>query len=363
MSSYPLLLDFLINLHNPEENPVDYWNYYPLNNEFPSTVDFSYRKLLKKQGYLTEIFKKDQFSTLLDDAGAFLSCTKEKLSFVKKSKKRKFHKRLAFIPAKKPKKRVFSDLSIKYIRKPDKYQRKPKEIITKPLIISVPNAEKPLENLTIQSVIPEKTLVIKRPKPTKAIRPTYENFIKHLRFHIPLNTEEEEQESMYYVKSLLDLQSQPLRKSLLETCKEIIKKLPRFPEEPAFLPVFHANSFAEIDYQLLKVKIHVDLTNIKEIHAKTQRKVVFLEENSLETLRNHFQIDMNKLENLFDRVSRFLPDLLEYFKGNCDVLWSEQEDSALRKKEFEGVKKEKERIMRRARFLNLNEIEISQLLL
>lgn len=210
--------------------------------------------------------------------------------------------------------------------------------------------------------IPEKTLAIKRPRPTKAIRPTYENFIKHLRFHLPLGNNEEEQESMYYIKSLVDLQGQPLRKSLLETCKEIIKNLPPFPEEPAFLPVFHANSFTEIDYQLLKVKIHVDLTNAKEINAKTQRKIMFLEENSLETLRNHFQIDMNKLENLFDRVSRYLPDLLEYFKGNCEVLWNEQEDCALRKKEFDRINKEKEKIVRRAKFLNLNEKEISQLL-
>ena len=343
MSIYPPMLDFIIDLK--EDPPKDYWNYYSFDQKVTNSIDFTYRKILKKQGFLTEIFLKEQESHLYE-SNSFMSVTKERIPFFQKLKKHRIYKRFHMLrPLKKPKtpqNLQIPAINSRILHKKSKYQRKPlknpNSFHPKVYKVTIKLEENSMNPLPILNS-PYKTLNIQTP--------SYANFILFLKTSFPLNSSRfkpEDLESFYLIKTLIEIQKQPEMKSSYERAKSIIKSLPAMPYEPHSLPVL--NSSLDIDYKLLHLNIESELIPYKP----PRRKVVFNEEKSMISLANHFKMPREELEKMFDTVSRYFPDFMEAFKGNNNVVWSLEQDQMLKTGQATG--KDRRRTLRRIKFLN-----------
>jgi len=406
MSSYPPLLDFIIDLN--ESNPKDYWNYYAFNSSIINSLDFDYLKILKNQGFLTEILLKEQHS-IPQDSIMFLSVTQERMPFFEKSKKRKIHKKIEMLkPLRKELEiqdndQVKTPINYKIIRKKSKYlknQRRnfndkryvyqPKPNIHK-IVIKIEDTgdqnqltNKALNNLRNSNIFKKKHSVFKKhhkdkqngfflqndkesdflpqnQSPNYVVQeresvpfiPSFENFINFLQSTIPLQPHnsilsEEDLESLYLLRAMVDLHKQPERKSNLEKSKAIIKNLPVVPQEPHFLPVL--NQALDIDYTFMHLNIEAEGVGFRPAIRNLKRNVVYNEEKSLNSLSNYFKMPMEDLIYLFNSVSRHFPDLMEVFKGNNRLIWNEDEDMLLKTGQCLG--KDRKRMLRRIRYLS-----------
>ena len=388
MAAYPPLLDFVIDVN--EDVPMDYWNYYSFDSQVTNCIDFNYRKILKNEGFLTEILMKEKESVFYESS-TFLSVTKERSPYFQKIKNRKILKRINIeklfkkkpIKTKTPIKKTYHTIvNRKFIKPTSKYVRKETQINgnqkkhqVHKVIIKVedsdlqtdkflikdnnihnsfnhnPNANNP--NLTFLNSYSNYTNNLPLQLRVPLTKPSYDNFICFLKSsftNTTLNYLEDGVEPFYLLKTLIDTHFEPERKSAYEKATSIIRALPPTPQEPHLLPVL--NHSLEIDYNLLHIKIESDLSYLRESGKEPKRKVAFQEEKSLDSLSKHFKIPKVDLEQLFNGVSRYFPDLMEVFKGNCKMLWSQEEDNLLKLGDTPNTK-DRRRTFRRIRFLSL----------
>lgn len=123
MVSYPPLIDFEIDL--TDSVPQDYWNFYSFDSSIISSLDYDYLKILKNQGFLTEIMPKDP----VRESIMLLSVTEDRRPCYEKSRNRRIKGKLELL------KRVYRDrgkkkekiekiqINFKLIRKKTKYYR------------------------------------------------------------------------------------------------------------------------------------------------------------------------------------------------------------------------------------------------
>lgn len=355
MDSYPLLLDFIIDIKN--ENPIDYWNYYSFGSQITNNIDFDYRKIIKNQGFFTEILLKSNDS-LLDEAGYFMSVTKERLSWTQKKKNRKIlpinginlHRLYKNKTCITKNYHPLNGLCKKYIMKKTIYQRKQ---LNKQKLLFSPSPK--LKKITIKIEEPQAESKIKLSEliPTPSANPSYNNFILLSKDILALNSSiysNKDLQSLYLINSLFDVHFQPERKSNYEKSKDIIYALPPIPRESQYLPVL--NDSIEIDYKLLHLTIVPEFSKMNKKKNQTKRLVFYQEQKSLNSLADHFKMPKNELDRVFNGVSRYIPDLMEVFKGNSKIMWSCADDDSLKFGQI-ILGKDQKIINRRIRFLSL----------
>ena len=166
MVSYPPLIDFEIDL--TDSVPQDYWNFYSFDSSIISSLDYDYLKILKNQGFLTEIMPKDP----LKESIMLLSVTQDRRPCYEKSRNRRIKRKLELFKRgyrEKARKKEKIEINYKLIRKKTKYYRHSLLAYRRPGFNPGPKVHKVVIKL-------EETAVIPHPQPEQQRPPVFPSF-------------------------------------------------------------------------------------------------------------------------------------------------------------------------------------------
>ena len=89
-------------------------------------------------------------------------------------------------------------------------------------------------------------------------------------------------------------------------------------------------------FNFIKFQIKNDFENSSYL-SENQRDFIFEKESSFKKIADFIQKDENFVNELFKRTNENLEDLINFLKGNSNILWTQEEDRVLLEEEVNST--------------------------